>query len=134
MEKHEYREFNDKTYNDVYELNNITIDRFYGDVLFVGMGDLYFPINVDVNSITIIEKYDKPINKYKDITMDFNVIKADAFDFETTYKYDVIFLDIWYHVEDINVVNNLIRKYSNYLKDDGKLLYLDTIINPIRMG
>lgn len=43
-------------------------------------------------------------------------------------KYDLIFADIWYQVQEKETVFSLIESYKPFVKDTGRILYLNTII------
>ena len=119
----------DDMYKMIYDINKIYKELFTGSVLFVGMGDLYFAKQISANKITILEKYQEVIDKNKDtVNSKWNIIKDDAYTWTTSEKYDVILLDIWYSPQSKEVVNNLVNKYSKYLKKGGKVLFLKTIM------
>ena len=61
------------------------------------------------------------------IPLDWTVIQADGYTFETDKKYDVIMLDMWYYMIPKEELNQQIERYTKFLHDGGKILYLETI-------
>lgn len=126
--EHKYIYVDQDLLKTIYDKNNITPNDFYGDVLFIGMGDLYFPKKIDVNSITIVEKYSDVIELQKSkIPKEWTIIQEDGYVFETERKYDVIMLDMWYYMITKEELNQQIKRYMKFLNDGGKILYLETI-------
>ena len=127
---HKYIYIENKNLQNIYNRNNIFTKDFYGKVLFVGMGNLFFPKKINVDSISIIEKYDSVIelNKHK-TPLDWTIYKEDAYTFETTEKFDVIMLDLWYYKIPKKEMDEMIEKYQKFLEKEGKILYLKSIIN-----
>jgi predicted RNA methylase len=112
----------------MYNQNNVKPNDFYGDTLFVGMGNLYFQTKISVDSITIIEKYADVIELQKNnILPEWIIIQDDGYIFTTDKKFDVIMLDMWYEMIPEEELNEQINRYKKFLKKDGKVIYLETI-------
>ena len=110
------------------EKNGIKTSDFYGDVLFIGMGSLYFPKKISADSITIVEKYEDVIEMQKNNFLpEWTIIKDDGYVFTTNKKFDVIMLDMWYEMITEKELNSHINRYTEFLKENGKIIYLKTI-------
>ena len=113
---------------------NEICDELTGDVLIcgLGLGAAIFPLlhNRLVRSVVVLEYNEdiiniiKPIIQEHDTMNKVHIFHQDAYNYETTSKFNSIYLDIWsYFSED--VVNNVIpktkEKYSNFLHEDGSI-------------
>ena len=107
-------------------------EDFEGSVLYLGLGKGYYPRHQSekVTKTTIVELKKESIDFCKDIIKpEWVVLNDDAYTFETTDKFDIIFLDIFYDQVSKEVVDGLVSKYEKFLNPNGKILYLKTIIN-----
>jgi predicted RNA methylase len=121
-----------QTLDFVYKASNyIYPEHFSGDVLYVGMGTCYLmkEQSSEVTSTSIIE-FDPEVIEFNvdNIQEDWQIIQEDAYTFETENKYDIIVLDIWYRPPPKEEIFSLVDKYNNFLKQDGKILYLKNLI------
>lgn len=101
-----------------------------GSVLYLGLGTGYYPRyqSKKVTKTTIVELEKASIDFCKDIIKpEWIVLNDDAYTFETTDKFDIIFLDIFYNQVNKETVDDLVTKYKKFLNPDGKILYLKTI-------
>lgn len=122
-----------ETYKRIYiDINNIDPSSFYGDVLYLGLGDAFLPKmqSKNVLTTTIVEINENLINRKKKLveTKEWKIIKEDAYIYVPEKKYDLIFIDIWYQVQEKETVFGLIERYTPFIKDTGKIMYLNTII------
>ncbi len=122
-----------ETYRHVYiEANKIDPSSFYGDVLYLGLGDAFLPENQSKNVLTTtIVEIDKNLidQKIKLIkTKGWTIIHEDVYTYVPEKKYDLIFVDIWYDVQQKETVFGLVDLYKPFVKDTGKILYLNSII------
>lgn len=111
--------------------NHIYPEHLSGDVLYVGMGTCYLmkEQSSEITSTTILEIDPEIIDFNIDNTQEgWQIVHEDAYTFETQSKYDIIVLDIWYHPTPAEEILSLVNKYNNFLKQDGKVLYLKTLI------
>jgi predicted RNA methylase len=112
--------------------NEIKPEDFYGDVLYLGMGSCFLPKRQTDNvlSTTIIEIDQSIIESNKAITnsKQWMVVNADVYDYQPDKTYDVIVVDIWFEVQSQTTVMELVNKYKKYLKKDGKIMHLKTIV------
>jgi|TARA_B110000003_G_C16484729_1_gene471131 hypothetical protein len=105
--------------------SNIFVEKFYGDVLYIGMGNAYGPRKQSkkVTSTTIVEKYSEIIEQYNVPSENWKIINDCAFDVDLKNNtYDIIFIDIWAgHIikKELNILN---KKYKEHLKNKGKIL------------
>ena len=78
--------------------SNIFVEKFYGDVLYIGMGNAYGPRKQSkkVTSTTIVEKYSEIIEQYNVPSENWKIIK-----------------------KELNILN---KKYKEHLKNKGKIL------------
>lgn len=108
-----------------FRISEVYIDKFFGDVLYVGMGTAYGPRNQSdkVKSTTIIEKYNNIIDDFNLPEKQWNIINDCAYEVDLkNNKYDFIYIDIWTGFipkEEFNILN---KKYSKHLKKNGELL------------
>ena len=127
----EYLLHKEESWNTAYVLrNNIHPEEWYGSVLYLGMGRCYNPLKQSdkVTKTTIVEVDQRTIDYNQDIIKpEWNIICDDVYNFEPTEKYDFIFVDIWYEQVKSNVVDELVKKYKNHLKENGNIMYLRTI-------
>jgi spermidine synthase len=101
-----------------------------GSVLYLGLGTGYYPRNQSekVTKTTIVELEKASIDFCKDIIKpDWIVLNDDAYTFETTEKFDVIFLDIFYNQVDKEIIDALLNKYKKFLTLNGEIFYIKTI-------
>ena len=111
--------------------NGIYPEEFYGDVLYAGLGIGYLPNQhtEEVTSTTIVEIDQEIIDfNQNSINENWNIIHHDIKTFESENKYDIIVLDIWYDPVENQEVFDLVEKYENFLKVDGKIFYLKSIL------
>jgi hypothetical protein len=113
-----------------FEKSDINVDEFYGDVLYVGMGNAWGPRNQssNVKTTTIIEKFPDIIEKYNIPDKNWNIILDDAYtvDLNDT-KYDIIFIDIFAWFIEKEEFLNLYSKYSQHLQKNGTIHYIKTL-------
>ena len=120
----------DKSCERYFKKSNFDIENFYGDVLYVGMGNAYGPRNQskNVKTTTILEKYPEIIEKFNDPSQDWNVIQGCAYKYDfKNQKFDIIMLDIWAKFIFMKEYNILYPKFKEYLKDGGRILTIKTI-------
>jgi len=113
-----------------FKRSGFDIQNFHGDVLYVGMGGAYGPRNQskNVKSTTILEKYPEIIQKNKIIQEDWNIIEADAYEYDfKDKKFDFIVLDIWAKYINKQEYNILFPKFRKYLKKFGKIYTIKTL-------
>jgi spermidine synthase len=95
----------DSLWNSIYLTNNkIDPSILFGSILYLGMGTCFIPRLQSKNVIDtdIVEIDENMIDYNKNISNNWNVIKADVYKYETIKKYDFIFIDIFYfYIEDI---------------------------------
>lgn len=129
-----YLEYNDDFWKSTYlDINKIEPHKLWGSVLYLGMGTSLIPrLQSDKVLKTTIVEIDKD-------TIDFNIknqlikegwiiIEADAYKYETNELYDFIFIDIFYHSIDKDIMNLLIEKYRHFLTKEGTILYLQSVV------
>ena len=131
---HKYIKIDFETYKRIYNECQIEFEKFHGSVLYLGMGDLFVPLNQSdkVKKTTILEIDKDVIEKNKEkIKKDWIIINEDAFNFITSDKFDIIFIDIWYSKVDEDILNFIINKYLKYLKNNSidNIYYLKKIFN-----
>jgi spermidine synthase len=122
-----------ETYKRVYlDVNKIDPSSFYGDVLYLGLGDAFLPEiqSKNVLTTTIVEINENLVNQKRKLieTKGWKIIQEDAYMYVPEKKYDLIFADIWYQVQEKETVFGLIESYKPFVKDTGRILYLNTII------
>tara|TARA_R100001443_G_C3322811_1_gene170478 strand:+ start:505 stop:942 length:438 start_codon:yes stop_codon:yes gene_type:complete len=120
----------DKICKRYFKKSDFDIENFYGDVLYVGMGNAYGPRNQskNVKTTTILEKYPEIIKKYNDPSQDWNVIQGCAYDYEfKNQNFDIIMIDIFAQFIYLDEYNKLLNKYKKYLKDNGRILTIKTL-------
>ena len=81
---------NDKFIQKVY--SNVSIDEFYGDVLYLGMGPLWLPRHQThkVTSTIIIENDKKIINQFsKFLKPEWVLIEADAWEYKPSKNFEL---------------------------------------------
>lgn len=127
--------FTDDFWERIYlNINRIDPNKLFGSVLYLGMGTCYIPRLQSDNVIksTIVEIDDDVIEYNKDIIKDsWEIIKADVYDYEPEFLYDFIFIDIFYHTTEKDNMEGLIYKYINFLKESGKIFYLDSVCKKV---
>ncbi len=120
----------DRTCKRYFEKSKWDIENFYGDVLYVGMGNAYGPRNQskNVKTTTILEKYPEIIEKFNDPSQDWNVIQGCAYEYDfKDQKFDIIMLDIWAKFIFMKEYDKIYYKFEKYLKDGGRILTIKTI-------
>jgi spermidine synthase len=115
---------NNKIIKTLYNINGVTSELFYGDVLALGLGTGLMIREMKVDSIDVVEN---DPNQIKTFGEGLNVIEADAFTYKTDKKYDIIFADIWYYSSDIKELDAIKENFKNNLKEGGKIVYLHTV-------
>lgn len=111
--------------------NEIPVNKFKGNVLYLGMGSLWVPRlqGENVKRTVIIEKDINIIEKYKKyVKEDWVIINQDVYDFKTDEVFDFIFADIWDSKTRLSDVLNLKKQYLLNLKNDDSFIYLKKII------
>jgi hypothetical protein len=123
-----YLKYDSRGWNSIckkyFAKSNYDIENFYGDVLYVGMGNAYGPRkqSKNVKTTTILEKYPETIEKYNDTSYNWDIIEGCAYDYDfKDKKFDIIVLDIWAFYILQEEYDTLVPKYKKYLKKDGKL-------------
>jgi len=120
----------DKTCKKYFKISEVDIENFYGDVLYVGMGNAYGPRKQSdkVKSTTIIEYDPYIIKKYNILEKNWNIIEADAYEVDLgENKYDFIFVDIFLFKIPRSKYNLLLTKYNKHLKKEGKIFFIKTL-------
>jgi spermidine synthase len=117
---------NKKLLNNCYKNNNVTPDKFWGDVLVLGLGCGVIIDQIITDSIDIVEIDKKVIDKYNNKN-NKNIILSDAYEYKTDKLYDIIFIDIWYYKAESEKLNILKDKYFKNLKEGGKFIWLPLI-------
>ena len=120
---------NDKFIQKVY--SNVSIDEFYGDVLYLGMGPLWLPRHQThkVTSTIIIENDKKIINQFsKFLKPEWVLIEADAWEYKPSKNFDIIYADIWHRIINYEEVYRMFDKYKDYLKPNGQIKCLERLI------
>jgi len=113
-----------------FEHSDIDVNKFYGDVLYIGMGNAYGPRNQssNVKTTTIIEKFPDIVEKYNIPSKNWNIIIDDAYTVNLNdSKYDIIFIDIFAWFIEKEEFLHIWSKYSMYLKENGIIHYIKTI-------
>jgi len=106
----------DKTCKKYFKISEVDIENFYGDVLYVGMGNAYGPRKQSdkVKSTTIIEYDPYIIKKYNILEKNWNIIEADAYE-----------VDLGENPR--SKYNLLLTKYNKHLKKEGKIFFIKTL-------
>lgn len=120
----------DRTCSWYFKKSEIDIENFYGDVLYVGMGNAYGPRKQSdkVESTTIIEYDPGIIEKYNILEKNWNIIEGDAYKVDLKEKkYDFIFVDIFVFKIPRSKYNFILNKYNKHLKKEGKIFFTKTI-------
>lgn len=127
--------FTDDFWERIYlNVNRIDPNKLFGSILYLGMGTCYIPRLQSDNVIktTIIEIDDDVIDYNKDIVENsWKVIKADVYYYEPKLLYDFIFIDIFYQKTEKDIMEALIDKYIPFLKENGKIFYLDSVCREV---
>ena len=129
-----YLGYSDDFWTPIYLINNkIEPQSLRGSVLYLGMGSSLIPRLQSENVIkTTIVEIDKNtinfnINNHL-LQNDWIIIEADAYTYEPNELYDFIFIDIFYQSTTKEIMNNLIERYSKYLKEGGEVFYLRSVV------
>ena len=122
----------DETIDMIYfKTNNLPKPQdLEGSVLYLGLGTGYYPRyqSEKVTKTTIVELEKASIDFCKDIIKpEWIVLNDDVYTFETTDKFNFIFLDIFYTQVDKEIVDGLVSKYEKFLLPNGKIFYIKTI-------
>lgn len=120
----------DSLWNSIYLTNNkIDPSILFGSILYLGMGTCFIPRLQSKNVIDtdIVEIDENMIDYNKNISNNWNVIKADVYKYETIKKYDFIFIDIFYKKTTKDIMEGLIDRYIPFLKEGGKIFYLNSV-------
>lgn len=97
-----------------------------------GSGRLTVLLSPHVNKIIAVDIAENQLNQLREEILKRNgtnieIYLSDALSFETTAKYDVIFLDWFtYHLND-DELSYLVCKIKTYLKPDGEIVSKDTL-------
>jgi len=124
----------DSLWNSIYLTNNkIDPSILFGSILYLGMGTCFIPRLQSKNVIDtdIVEIDENMIDYNKNISNNWNVIKADVYKYETIKKYDFIFIDIFYTKINKDIMEGLIDRYIPFLKEGGKIFYLDSVCKSV---
>jgi hypothetical protein len=126
---HRYFNLSPDVYSQVYSTNGLVADELKGDLLFIGMGDLYLPGRVSSKRVTIVEFYPEAIERNRPFLLpEWRVIEADGYLFIPDQDYDTIILDMWYFPVDQQIVLDQVDRYSKYLIPGGKVVYLSSVL------
>lgn len=114
------------------DANKIDPTSFYGSVLYLGLGDAFLirKQSPNVTKTVIIENDPNVIqfNYKRGVPDNWEIIEADVYEYVPTENFDIVIVDIWYEVQNKDVVADLVKRYEPYLKENGKIIYLPTII------
>jgi hypothetical protein len=125
----------DILWSNIYlSANKIDPNSLSGSILYLGMGTCFIPrLQGSAVTTTHILEIDDEMIRYNEniIKSDWLVIKGDAFIYEPSIKYDLIFIDIFYQKVNREVMESLIERYSDYLTPMGKIFYLHTVCRAV---
>ena len=120
----------DRHMRSIYK--RVDYSQIIGDVLYLGMGSMWVPRNQGnrVKSTTIIEKYQKIIDRFSSLAnTEWEILKGDIYKYIPNKTYDVIFADIFIipftYAESIEIIN----LYKEYLKPGGKIIFLEKLLD-----
>lgn len=129
----QYMDAPDFLLEKVYAANDINRDSFTGKILLLGLGtafllrkykqisDNFTVVEIDQYVIdTVNQRY--PNNNWK-------IIKDDANTFTPDEKYDTILVDIWLTKHEDQLILQVIERYKQFLRPNGQVLYLKTILS-----
>lgn len=132
-DKTRYLNMPDTLWKNIYwDHNNVDSRHFYGSVLYLGMGSCFLPRHqsTEVTKTVIVEldleviQYNKQSNN---LNKDWVVISKDAYKYTPDELFDFIVVDIWYDVQENDIVQSLVNRYRPWTKSDGKTIWLLTV-------
>ena len=100
----------------------------WGDILVLGLGmgilPQYIKENKNPTSIDVIDNNQELIDHVDWIDNSINVIKADAYTYSTSKKYDIIIDDLYWEESEVTQQDkqDLVDNYRNNLNVNGRII------------